>query len=179
MKKSTVDKIDNKLHKAIDKSFKIWYNRSIKKLTYMIKKKYKNLSIKERKEYHYRVHKKWVANNIEKVKKYQKAYQQTHPQLYSKYYKKWRIKNKKRVNEWHREYYSIISNKIKRNCRNTLNNALRYNKIKKGICVFYGNEKVEAHHNDYLKPLEVVWLCKKCHLKLHKEIKGRVSQANT
>ncbi len=29
---------------------------------------------------------------------------------------------------------------------------------------------VEAHHPNYDEPLEIEWLCKKCHLELHKEL---------
>lgn len=31
-----------------------------------------------------------------------------------------------------------------------------------------GEEKAEMHHPDYDKPLEVQWLCRECHLELHK-----------
>jgi hypothetical protein len=29
------------------------------------------------------------------------------------------------------------------------------------------NYKLEAHHSDYSKPLEVVWLCRSCHTSIH------------
>lgn len=29
---------------------------------------------------------------------------------------------------------------------------------------------VNFHHENYDKPLEVIWLCRPCHLKLHNEI---------
>ena len=28
-------------------------------------------------------------------------------------------------------------------------------------------DKAEMHHEDYTRPLEVIWVCRKCHLKLH------------
>jgi hypothetical protein len=36
-------------------------------------------------------------------------------------------------------------------------------------CSVCGAMKVEAHHTDYSKPLEVVWLCKKHHAEAHRK----------
>lgn len=46
-------------------------------------------------------------------------------------------------------------------------NALRDGRIKREPCVFCASEKVHGHHRDYSKPLDVVWLCPKCHHRLH------------
>jgi hypothetical protein len=35
--------------------------------------------------------------------------------------------------------------------------------------------KIEAHHNDYRKPLEVTWLCRKCHVIIHPHVKKPVA----
>jgi hypothetical protein len=37
-------------------------------------------------------------------------------------------------------------------------------------CVKCGDENSQMHHEDYDKPLEVIWVCRPCHLKLHNEI---------
>lgn len=46
--------------------------------------------------------------------------------------------------------------------------ALLSGELTKTPCVVCGSAKVEGHHDDYAKPLNVVWLCPKHHADLHK-----------
>ena len=52
-----------------------------------------------------------------------------------------------------------------------LNNAIRAGKLNRKPCERCGAAKSHAHHEDYDKPLEVVWLCAPCHSLRHKEMK--------
>lgn len=51
---------------------------------------------------------------------------------------------------------------------NVLNSALRDGKITRGPCEVCGNPRTQAHHDDYLKPLEVRWLCSRHHADHHR-----------
>jgi ribosomal protein S27AE len=52
--------------------------------------------------------------------------------------------------------------------RKILNNAVARGKMRRQPCEKCGADTVEAHHDDYSKPLDVRWLCKQHHVAAHK-----------
>ena len=53
--------------------------------------------------------------------------------------------------------------------RTAVSNAIRDGKLVRGDTCFFcgGDQRVQAHHHDYSRPLDVYWLCAACHGKLH------------
>lgn len=49
--------------------------------------------------------------------------------------------------------------------------AVQYGQMTKQPCEVCGAERVDAHHDDYSKPLKVRWLCRLHHAAVHKEAK--------
>ena len=50
----------------------------------------------------------------------------------------------------------------------TLTNAVRDRRIERQPCAVCGaTDRVQGHHNDYSKPLDVVWLCRDHHALAH------------
>lgn len=62
---------------------------------------------------------------------------------------------------------------MKRASHIIVGNALRNGKlVKHDSCSECGSStKIEGHHDDYTKPLELRWLCEKCHKEWHKHNK--------
>lgn len=88
---------------------------------------------------------------------------------YSKYEKNRYKQNENRrkrltksAKEWRLRYPEAYK------AQTAVGNALRDGKIIKEPCSFCNStSNVHAHHNDYSKPLDVVWLCAKCHHRIH------------
>jgi hypothetical protein len=83
--------------------------------------------------------------------------------------RRWREKNRDRAiaqtlraTQNHRK-----NNPEKARARNALNLAIRRGHIKKKPCLICRSLKVQGHHQDYSKPLDVTWLCRKHHLEIH------------
>jgi hypothetical protein len=60
-----------------------------------------------------------------------------------------------------------LRNPGKARAHQAVQGALASGRLRKCPCSACGASRVEAHHPDYTKPLEVVWLCRKHHLALH------------
>ena len=61
--------------------------------------------------------------------------------------------------------------------RHIVRAALIAGTLTKKPCEECGSLKVEAHHEDYGKPLDVNWLCQSDHKKLHRERKKEAASA--
>ena len=62
-------------------------------------------------------------------------------------------------------------NPHKKSAQTAVNNAVRDGKLFKQPCEVCGEPETHGHHEDYLKPLEVMWLCPKHHSARHAEIR--------
>ena len=101
------------------------------------------------------------------------------------YKKEYDRKNKARRSERARKYYQDTkperrrvqqayrkANRIKKSAHKKVENALLSGVLKRPkVCstAKCRNKKVEAHHDDYRKPLTIRWLCRKCHSQHHAE----------
>jgi hypothetical protein len=74
---------------------------------------------------------------------------------------------RKARNAYQREYSKIDS--IKKKARKQVYVEVRAGRIIKQSCEECRIKKTEAHHDDYSKPLEVRWLCKRHHVAAHKK----------
>ncbi len=118
------------------------------------------------------------------IKEAAREYRKNHKDICTRATLAWRKKNKERVRENNQRYFLSPRGKQKRNERCKawrINNKekaksgrlLRYY-VSKGliirptICSKCNKEdKIEAHHKDYSKPFEVIWLCRSCHMDTH------------
>jgi len=70
-------------------------------------------------------------------------------------------------------YLLNIYDKNKFEANKLLAEALRNGEIKKPDNCQICNEikPLDGHHADYDRPLEVVWVCRKCHMQIHKKLR--------
>jgi hypothetical protein len=109
--------------------------------------------------------------NKEDKKKYQKSYSIRYRELNSDklnaaHRKYW--KNNKTTRVKYRKEYNM-KNKIKIKAHSILNNKFRNIEIIPNCSICNSNRFIIKHHPDYNYPLNFIFLCQKCHMKLHRK----------
>lgn len=134
-------------------------------------------------------HKEMLDGHLNKCKDCKKNYQKAHRLSNLERVKKYdrnrpnaderSIKRRQRLKEDPEKYRRYIenqqkwrkNNRHKANAHSMVKRAIQSGKIQKPTkCQKCGNKgDIQAHHPDYSKPLEVIFLCNKCHKEEHKK----------
>jgi hypothetical protein len=104
----------------------------------------------------------YKSANIDKIREYDRKRSKTEK----------RISNAQKVSsEWR------IVNPERYRAHNLVNNAIRDGKMTKPSCCKSCGCKgiIHGHHDDYAKPLEVMWLCVPCHAARHQQLRSMLA----
>jgi hypothetical protein len=112
-------------------------------------------------------HRRYREANPEKVSEKDRRYYEANSEREREKYRRYRQANPEKVRETGRRYREANPEKFKAHV--ATNSAIRDGKLIPQPCEVCGEEKVDAHHDDYSKPLEVRWLCHKHHKAHHRE----------
>lgn len=124
--------------------------------------------------------KRWRTEHKEYMKAHFLKWFQLHWKEYylknkSKMFKKHKLwkktsKAKKLLRKYEKNHRKNQPHKVR--ARQILRDAIRSGKMKRGTCLVCGEINAQAHHIDYSKPFEVIWLCRKHHAEEHSRLKN-------
>lgn len=108
--------------------------------------------------------KKWQKENQERIIEYNRKRYEKFPEISQGY----RLRNLERHREYARKSYAktLLECPEKLRARSKVAWAVRTGKlVRPESCSSCSNmgKRIEAHHEDYSRPYDVVWLCPKCH----------------
>lgn len=116
--------------------------------------------------------KKWRENNKEHMRSLVSEWEKNNKDKRKKSHQKWIADNPEKHAESNRRRTARMRKKYPHKflARNIVNSHLRSGKIQMLPCAGCGTmDHVEAHHEDYDKPLDIIWLCRGCHRMVHRE----------
>jgi hypothetical protein len=87
-----------------------------------------------------------------------KEQRRKHKKLYWKRHPKKAAEHSRNMRQKHPEHFRA---------RDKANWEYKMGRLKRLPCSICGERHAEAHHADYSRPLEIIWLCRKHHCALH------------
>ena len=116
--------------------------------------------------------KKYRTNNKEKLKLYEDG-RYLKRAVDPEYLRKSKLQQRKWV-ENNRDKHTARklrwrdANRLKTKAHTAVKDALRRGKLIRLPCIqCQSTINLEAHHEDYTKPLDIIWMCRPCHVKFH------------
>ena len=106
-----------------------------------------------------------------KRKEYLRNYRKQHREQQAVYYQRWYKKHGRKYKTAYAEIIMLYDKKHpdRKHARQAIGDAIRRGKlIKPTSCIICDKERyLNAHHEDYTKKLDVLWVCVPCHKKIH------------
>lgn len=121
---------------------------------------------------------KYYNKNKDKILAKRRTYYQTHRE---KELARTKISSRKWFDE-HIETTNYMNlspeQRFKQRIRQVVRYALKTKKISKPdfCCVCNKKCRIDAHHEDYSKPLDIMWVCRACHAEIHRRYDWRTNQ---
>jgi len=117
---------------------------------------------------------KWREDNLERAREVNRQNKRDERERkgtdhFRKYDRGWYVKNSEKKKKDVADSRKRNQKKVK--AQNKLNKAVQYGRVVKPERCEHCNEvkDLDGHHYDYDKPLDVIWLCRSCHMKEHSE----------
>lgn len=105
-----------------------------------------------------------IPHRVAVRNEYQKTEACKHSNMLSK--ARWTLKNPDKRKAVCHKYN--MANKLKRRAQGAVARAIDSGKLIRLPCRVCDNIKSHGHHENYSKPLDVIWLCAQCHKDKHK-----------
>jgi len=109
----------------------------------------------------------YQVKNKEELAVKARLYPSRQPGLRSDYSRAYRQDNKDLIRETQRA--KRASHPEKYAAHKAVQNAIRRGEMSRLACEVCGSEKSHGHHEDYTKPLDVIWLCRTHHMERHRK----------
>ena len=96
---------------------------------------------------------------------------------YLDWYRNYRKENIEQIREYKREYlkkWRLKNGYNRDNARIKIWRMLKSGNLKKQSCFVCGKKEVQAHHEDYSKPLDIKWLCVIHHKEADKKLRQKL-----
>lgn len=109
--------------------------------------------------------KRYYERHKEDILRRTEKYQAEHPEQRKETNKRYYRNHKDSESARQKKY--IKNNREKYRAHRAVQSAVLKGVLDRQPCSVCGEAKAEAHHDNYNKPLEVRWLCHKCHMLWH------------